>query len=331
MELASDELVPDDLMQLYYYMRLMRAIEERAWDLSNQGRMVGRLYTGRGQEAISVGSAYALQPNDVVAPLYRDMGAHLVRGVKPGEILAQYMGKRTSSNRGKDSGLHIGDLERGIISMISILPDSLPVAVGAALAFKIRKEPRVALTYFGEGATSTGGFHEGMNMAAVLAVPAVFICENNKWALSTPADRQFAIDDIADRAAGYGMPGVVVDGNSILDVYEATLAAVDRARSGGGPTLIEAKTMRMQGHSAIDPADYVPDEQLETWAAKDPIASFRHALREQDVMDDEAVEKIEARVRREVDEGVAWAEAQPDPEPDDVYTEVFAAAGGAYG
>jgi TPP-dependent pyruvate/acetoin dehydrogenase alpha subunit len=330
-DLMPDDLMPDDLMRLYYYMRLMRAIEERAWDLSNQGRMVGRLYTGRGQEAISVGSAYALQPNDVVAPLYRDMGAHLVRGVKPGEIFAQYMSKRTSSNRGKDSGLHIGDLDRGIIGMISILPDSLPVTVGVALAFKIRKEPRVALTYFGEGATSTGGFHEGVNMAAVLAVPAVFICENNQWALSTPTDRQFAIDDIADRAAGYGIPGVIVDGNSVLEVYEATLAAVERARSGGGPTLIEAKTMRMQGHSAVDSADYVPDEQLEIWQARDPIAGFRRALRERGLIDDDAVEEMETRVRREIDEGVAWAEAQPDPESDDVYGEVFAAPGGTHG
>lgn len=325
------ELAAKDLVRLYYSMCLMRAIEDRAWDLSNQGRLVGRLYTGRGQEAISVGSAYALQPDDVVAPLYRDMGAHLVRGVTPGEIFAQYMGKRTSSNRGKDSGLHIGDLERGIISMISILPDSLPVTVGAALAFKIRQEPRVALTYFGEGATSTGGFHEGMNMAAVLSVPAVFICENNQWALSTPTHREFAIDDIADRAAGYGMPGVIVDGNSVTDVYAATRAAVDRARAGGGPTLIEAKTMRMQGHSAIDPANYVPDEQLRAWEARDPIANFRRDLREQSVMDDAAAEEIEARVRCDVDEGVAWAESQPDPEPGDVYTDIFAVAGGAHG
>jgi TPP-dependent pyruvate/acetoin dehydrogenase alpha subunit len=318
------QLAADDLVRLYYYMLLMRAIEERAWDLSNQGRMVGRLYTGRGQEAVSVGSTYALEPNDVVAPLYRDMGAHLVRGVKPGEIFAQYMGKRTSSNRGKDSGLHIGDLERGIIGMISILPDSLSVTVGAALAFKIRNEPRVALTFFGEGATSTGGFHEGMNMAAVLSAPAVFICENNQWALSTPAYKEFAIDDIAERAAGYGMPGVIVDGNAVLDVYRATRTAVDHARSGGGPTLIEAKTMRMQGHSAIDPAHYVPREQLEAWAARDPIDRFRCELREQGVLDDATVEEIESRVRCAVDDGVAWAEAQPDPQADDVYAAVFA-------
>ncbi len=324
-------LSSQDLLQLYYYMRLMRAIEDRAWILANQGRLVGRLYTGHGQEAIPVGSAYALQADDVIAPMYRDMGALLIRGVTPGEVFAQYMGKRTSSNRGKDSGLHIGDLERGIIGMISILPDSLPVTVGAALTFKLRKEPRVALTYFGDGATSTGGFHEGVNMAAVLRVPAIFICENNQWALSTPNAKEFAAESIADRAVGYGIPGVTVDGNDVLAVYRATKEAVDRARAGGGPTLIEAKTMRMKGHSAIDPAGYVPPEHLEQWAARDPIQQFETRLRAQDVLDDEMRTEIEARIDREVDQGVEWAEAQPEPEPGDVYTDVFASVGGDHG
>ncbi|RME43751.1 MAG: thiamine pyrophosphate-dependent dehydrogenase E1 component subunit alpha [Chloroflexi bacterium] len=325
------ELTAEELLELYYYMRLMRAIEDRAWVLATQGRLVGRLYTGHGQEAIPVGSAYALQPDDIIAPMYRDMGALLIRGVTPGEIFAQYMGKRTSSNRGKDSGLHIGDLRRGLIGMISILPDSLPVAVGAALTFKIRKEPRVALTYFGDGATSTGGFHEGVNMAAVLRVPAIFICENNQWALSTPNEKEFAVENIADRAAGYGIPGVIVDGNDVLQVYRATREAAERARAGGGPTLIEAKTMRMKGHSMIDPAHYVPPEQLEAWAAHDPIQHFAQYLHEQKALDEKLDHEIGLRIAREVDEGVEWAERQPDPMPQDVYTDVFAPAEGIYG
>ncbi len=325
------ELTSEELLELYYYMRLMRAIEDRAWVLATQGRLVGRLYTGHGQEAIPVGSAYALQPEDIIAPMYRDMGALLIRGIAPGEIFAQYMGKRTSSNRGKDSGLHIGDLRRGLIGMISILPDSLPVAVGAALTFKIRKEPRVALTYFGDGATSTGGFHEGVNTAAVLRVPAIFICENNQWALSTPNEKEFAVENIADRAAGYGIPGVIVDGNNVLQVYRATREAAERARAGGGPTLIEAKTMRMKGHSMIDSAHYVPPEQLEAWAARDPIQRFAQYLRKQKALDEKLDHEIGLRIEREVDEGIEWAERQPDPVPQDVYTDVFAPAEDIHG
>jgi hypothetical protein len=214
-------LTDHDRQQLYRYMCLSRAVEDAAWALAGQGRLVGRLYTGHGQEAIPVGAAYALGPEDILAPMYRDMGAHLVRGVRPAEVFAQYFGKRSSSNGGKDSGLHIGDMSRGIIGMISVLPDSLPVAVGAALAFKIRREPRVALTTFGEGATSTGAFHEAVNLAAVQRVPVVLVCENNGWALSTPVHLEVAGPSIAERAPGYGLPGVQVDGNDVEAVYAA--------------------------------------------------------------------------------------------------------------
>jgi TPP-dependent pyruvate/acetoin dehydrogenase alpha subunit len=249
------------------------------------------------------------------------MGAHLVRGIRPVEVFSQYLGKRLSSNAGKDSGLHMGDMARGIIGMISVLPDSLPVAVGAALAFKVRAQPNVAMTWFGDGATSTGAFHEAVNCAAVLKVPVVLVCENNQWALSTPNAREFAVPTIAERAAGYGMPGVRVDGNDVEAVFAAAAEAVARARVGDGPTLLECVTMRMRGHSIIDPAEYVPREQLAAWAERDPILRYRTVL-ELDGLYDPAVE---ADIAAEVEAAVVEAEAMDDPIAADVYTGVFAA------
>lgn len=311
-------------IQLYHQMRRSRAIEDAAWALAGQGRLVGRLYTGHGQEAIPVGIASALADGDVIAPMYRDMGAHLVRGVRPVEVFAQYMGKRESSNGGKDSGLHIGDMARGIVGMISVLPDSLPVALGVALAFKLRREPRVAMTTFGEGATSTGAFHEAVNMAAVLCVPLVLVCENNGWALSTPTEREYAAPDIASRAAGYGIPGVRVDGNDVEAVYRAAREAVDRARGGGGPTLIECVTMRMRGHSIIDPADYVPPDMLEAWSARDPIARQRERLEAAGLWDASHEEALDRAIAAEIDAAVDEAAAMEDPRPEDVHEGVFA-------
>ncbi|MCI0398121.1 MAG: thiamine pyrophosphate-dependent enzyme [Chloroflexi bacterium] len=307
-----NELTPADWLELYVQMRRMRAMEERAEELYRAEKTVGRIYTGRGQEAISVGSAYALGPADALAPLYRDMGAHLVRGVTAREIFSQYLGRAESSNRGKDSGLHLIAPERGIaVSMISNLTASLPVAVGLALAFQLRQEPRVAITYFGDGSTSTGSFHEGVNFAATRRLPVVFVCENNQWALSTPNHKQFALERLADRALGYGIAGVQVDGNDVLDVYAKTKEAVEQARRGDGPAFIEAVTMRMQGHSVTDPAQYVPKEMLAEWQARDPIDRFGRFLREQGALDDEQEEDIGRQLAEEIDEAVAYAESQP--------------------
>lgn len=321
-------LTSDERYQLYHYMRQSRAIEDAAWALAGQGRLVGRLYTGHGQEAIPVGCAFALTDGDVIAPMYRDMGAHLVRGIRPVEIFAQYMGKRDSSNGGTDSGLHMGDMARGIVGMISVLPDSLPVTVGVALAFKLRREPRVAMTFFGEGSTSTGAWHEALNMAAVLKVPAVLICENNHWALSTPTDREYAAGAIADRAVGYGMPGVRVDGNDVEAVYEAAAAAVARARIGEGPTLIECVTFRMRGHSIIDPADYVPPAQREAWAARDPIARHYERLVAAGLWDEARDAELAEALRVEIDAAIDAAAALDDPLAADVARGVFAGGDG---
>lgn len=317
-------LTAEGRRELLYYMLLSRAIEDAAWALAGQGRLVGRLYTSHGQEAIPVGAAHALEPADVVAPLYRDLGMHLVRGVRPVEVFAQYMGKRDSANGGRDSGLHIGDMSRGLVGMISVLPASVPVAVGVALAFKLRRERRVALTAFGEGATSTGAWHEALNLAAVQRVPVVLVCENNGWALSTPVERQYAGASIAERAAGYGMPGTQVDGNDVEQVRAAVAEAAERARDGGGPSLIECLTMRMRGHSVIDAARYVPAEQLDHWAARDPIALQRARLTEHGLWDEARDAAVRADVAREVEEAVAAAAAMDDPRPEDARAPVFA-------
>ena len=303
----------------------MRAIEERATELFHAGRTVGRIYTGRGQEAISVGSTFALNEADAVAPMNRDLGTHLIRGVTVREIFCQYMGRANSSNRGKDAGLHISAPDKGVVvNMISNIPASLPVAVGVALAFKIRGEPRVALTYFGDGATSTGSFHEAVNFAAVRRLPIVLICENNQWAISTPSEKQFALERLVERAAGYGLPGVQIDGNDVLAVYQATKDAVARARLGEGPTFIEAVTMRMDGHSVTDPAQYVPPEMVAAWRDRDPIDRFSTHLREQGILDDAVAARIEEQIAAEIEDAVSFAEASPFLPPEAAVTDVYA-------
>ncbi len=324
--MQETQLAPADLLTLYRTMRRMRAIEDKATELYHEKRTVGRIYTGTGQEAISVGATYALGADDVVAPIYRDMGAHLVRGITAREIFAQYMGRVTaSSNHGKDSGLHLSDIARGVtVSMISNLTPSIPVATGCALAFKLRGEPRVAMTFFGDGSTSTGHFHEGVNFAAAQRLPVVFVCSNNQWALSTPNRKQFALEKLADRALGYGIPGVRVDGNDVEAVFAATCEAVQRARRGDGPTFIEALTMRMRGHSVTDTAQYLPQEMVDEWAKKDPIDRLGGKLREMGLLDDEIDGKISAEIAQELDDAVSYAENAPILPAEEALTHVYA-------
>ncbi|MEM7347734.1 MAG: thiamine pyrophosphate-dependent dehydrogenase E1 component subunit alpha [Chloroflexota bacterium] len=322
---TSPNLTPDDWLTLYTTMCRMRAIEDRATELYHEKRTVGRIYTGRGQEAISVGATYALGPDDAVAPIYRDMGAHLVRGVTAREIFCQYMGRANSSNQGKDSGLHIQAPRRGItVSMISNLTPSIPVAVGIALTFKIRHEARVAMTFFGDGSTSTGSFHEGVNFAAARQLPIVLICENNQWALSTPNSKQFALETLADRALGYGIPGIQVDGNDVGAMYEAVHEAVSRARAGEGPSFIEAVTMRMRGHSVTDPAQYIPETMLEEWAEKDPIARCAAHLQAIDILTDSLEQKIKTDINAEINEAVTFAASSPLLPAEDALNNVYA-------
>ena len=309
---------------MYYYLRLTRTLEDRITALYRQGRIVGGVYTSHGMEAISVGYASALEPSDVIAPFHRDMGAFLVRGITPGEVIAQYLGKRTGPTKGKDGNVHVGDLKRGIIGFVSHLADNYPVAAGAALAFKLRGEPRVVIANTGDGGTSRGDFHEAMNFASVRKLPVVYFCNNNQYAYSTPLHLQMAIKDVVDRAKAYGMPGEVVDGNDVASVYLAAQRAIRRARAGEGPTFIECKTMRMHGHSAHDSAKYVPRELLEEWKKKDPILKAERLLSDLGYADKATFHEVEERVTKEVEAGVEFAEQSPLPEGPEVLEGVFA-------
>jgi pyruvate dehydrogenase E1 component alpha subunit len=312
-------LTPDDRVKLLRFMALMRATEERALTLYRQGRVPGSYYDGRGQEAVSVGSAFALGPRDRACILHRDLGAHLIRGVRPGRVLAQMMGSASGITGGRDGNMHFGDRRLGCVGMVSMLPDMAPVACGLALAFQLRREPRVAMTWFGDGSTANGQLHEAMNVAGIRRLPVVFVLENNGWAYSTPNDHEFAVDPV-ERAAGYGFPGVRVDGNDVEAVFGAAAEACERARSGGGPTLIGCETMRMHGHGAHDDMRYVPPELLEAWAARDPVERYEERLRAEGA----DVDAVRASVAAELERETAWALAQPMPDPATATLGVFA-------
>jgi pyruvate dehydrogenase E1 component alpha subunit len=318
-------LPPDKtLLDMLYYMKLTRELEFRIErKLYRQGKIVGGVYVGRGQEAIAVGSCIDLRQEDVACPSHRDMGAYLIRGMPLRTILAQYMARKTGATRGKDGNMHMGDLSKGLIAFVSMLGDNVPVATGIGLSFKMRRQDRVALCFFGDGATSRGDWHEGVNMAAVSKVPVVFICNNNQYAYSTPLERQMAVENVADRAEAYGMPGEIVDGNDILSVWDASTRAIQRARAGDGPTLIECKTFRMTGHSAHDDAGYVPPELFEFWEERDPINRFEKFLTSRGLIDRAGIEQMQGRINHEIDEAIQVAERDPFPEPEDCLRDVY--------
>jgi len=322
-EVREAGLTPDDRRALLRYMLLMRATEERALTLYRQGKVPGSFYDGRGQEATAVGPAFALGPRDRACILHRDLGAHLVRGVTPGRVLAQMMGRATGVTGGRDGNMHFADHQLGCVQMVSMLPDMALVTCGLGIAFQMRGEPRVALTWFGDGATANGQWHEAMNVAGVRQLPVVFVLENNHWAYSTPNEREFAVDPV-ERAGGYGFPGVKVDGNDAEAVFQAAADACARARSGGGPTLIEAETMRMHGHGAHDDMSYVPKQMFEEWERRDPIDRYEKRLREEHGFTEDEVASIREACQREVAEGAERALASPMPEPELALDGVYA-------
>ena len=322
-------LTRDDLLRLLYYMRLQRAVEDRAIKLYYQGRIPGAYFTGWGHEAIAAGATYALEPHDLIAPMHRDLAAYLMRGIPVRRVFAQFLDREGGLTRGRDGNVHMGDPRLGIFPFVSHMAASVPVAAGMALACRQRGEDRVVLTFFGDGATSTGAWHEGVNFASVLRLPVILVLENNQYAYSTPLERQTAARALVDKAVGYGIAGTAVDGNDVLAVYEAARQAAARARRGEGPTLIECRTMRVRGHSEADKFDYVPKELLAEWAARDPIALFEKRLRAEAVMTEDADTAMQARIAAEIEEGLAWAEASPDPAPESVTDGVYAKEGGA--
>jgi TPP-dependent pyruvate/acetoin dehydrogenase alpha subunit len=320
---VSDALTREDRVLLLRYMLMMRLSEERGLTLYKQGKVPGSFYDGCGQEAVSVGAAFALGPRDRMCILHRDLGAHFVRGVTPDRYLANYMGREGGVTGGRDGNMHFGDRALGCVGMVSMLPDMAQVATGMALAFKMRAEPRVAMTFFGEGSTANGQWHEAMNFAGIHRLPIVFVLENNQFAYSTPTELEFAVDPVR-RAKGYGFPGMSVDGNDVEAVFEVARVAADRARAGDGPTLIECQTMRMHGHGAHDDMSYVPDELLEEWSRRDPIDLFERRLADEHGFDSDEVEGIRASVEAFVEECAEVALASPMPDPSIASEGVFA-------
>ena len=314
----------DTLGRMLYYLKLTRAAEERIERvLYRQGKIVGGVYVGRGQEAIAVGSAIQLDEGDVVLPSHRDFAAYVIRGFTLKEIFANWMGRANGPTRGRDNTLHLGDMARGVIPIISHLGDTCPVACGVAMVLKWRGQGNVAVVHFGEGTTSRGDVHEAMNWAAVMKLPVVFICNNNAYAYSTPVEKQYAVKDLAVRGPAYGMPGVKVDGNDVLAVYAAAAKAIARGRAGAGPSFLECKTFRMTGHSAHDAAEYVPHDLFKRWEEKDPIRHLEKRLRAEKILTRGEISEMDAKIQKEIDDAAAFAEASPMPEGETAVEDVY--------
>src|SRR5450432_635568 len=308
----SQPLTREQHLELYYFMQLNRQLEERMVRLFRQNKIVGGLYSSLGQEAVSVGSCYPLEKKDWIAPMIRNIGALLVKGVPPRDIFTQHMAKYTSPTKGKDGTSHFGDLENlHIVSPISMLGDLIPVMTGVAMAGRYLGQKIVAMTWIGDGGSSTGVFHEGMNLAASQNAPFVLILENNLWAYSTPVRRQVPLENLADRAKAYGIHSYIVDGNDVVAMYATTKEAVDRARAGDGPILIEAKSFRRRGHAQHDPAEYVPAAQREFWEKRDPITLYEKFLFDEKILDAGGKKQIEDRLSALLEKEREFAEKSP--------------------
>ncbi len=320
----TTSLPPERLEDLYRTMLLNRLLEERLVNLYRQGKVVGGLYRSLGQEATSVATAFALEPGDLLAPLIRNLGSVLARGIPARDVLTQYLARATSPSHGKDANLHFSVPEKGVYSPIAMLGTLVPVVSGMLLAERMKGNSVVGMTYLGDGGTSVGAFHEGINFAAVQKLPLVLVIEFNGWAYSTPFEKQSAVRTLADKAIGYGIRGEVVDGNDALAVYEVTKAAVDRARAGGGPTLLECKTYRMKGHAEHDAQAYVNPKELEEWRRQDPLARLAKALTESGAMSPAGLRAAHEEIERVLDADVAFAESSPFPDPSFAFHGVYA-------
>src|SRR5258708_6778267 len=318
------KLAPEQLLEMFYWLKLIRAFDERLSSLVKQGKVRSGVYSGIGQEAIIVGTCFGLRREDWICPLHRDLGAFLMKGVEPKVMMSQMFAKTTGLSKGRDSALHSGVNELGIFGNTSMLGANLPVAAGLGFTFKMEKADNVVVAYFGEGASNTGDFHEALNFAGVQQLPIIFICENNQYAYSVPLEKSMAIDDVAIRAEGYGFDGVAINGNDVLAVDQASLGAIARARRGDGPTLIGGQTYRWHGHSEDDKALYRTDEELAMWKSRDPIPTFTTYLHARHVLDDQKQKEIESKVAATIDEALEFAMNSPDPKPEDAVTDLYA-------
>ncbi len=309
---------------LYRYLKMTRMFDEKTVVLKRQAKLTGGVFTSLGQEATAVGTAFALEPRDFIAPLIRDIGAVFVKGILPRTIFLQYMGRAAAPSRATDVQFHFADLEKGFIGPISHLGDMIPVMTGILLASRMKKENRVAVAYIGEGASSTGAFHEGVNFAAVQKLPLITIIENNGYAYSTPTRVQAACSNFVEKAVGYGIKGLSVDGNDVISCYEVMKEAVVYARSGNGSVLIEAHTYRRKGHAEHDNQSYVPDGEIAWWAEhNDPVTRYEKYLSECGILSQTEMDNIAAELKTFLDTEAEWAERQPEPLAESAAYEVF--------
>jgi TPP-dependent pyruvate/acetoin dehydrogenase alpha subunit len=298
-------------------MLTIRRFEERCNALYMQGRIPSTLHLYNGQEAVAVGVCAHLSAEDTITSTHRPHGHAIAKGVSLPSIMAELFAKDTGCCRGKGGSMHVGDMRVGMPPAIAIVGGGIPIATGMALAYKQLRNGLVSVAFFGEGASNEGAFHEALNMASIWRLPVVFVCENNLYAASTPVSWAFKVENVADRAPAYGLPGEIVDGNDVLAVYEAAGRAIERARSGEGPTLLECKTYRMVGHSRSDPRTYRSKEEEAEWATRDPIQRLAAHLAASGQVIDATLAEIEAQVTAEIDAAVAFAEASPYPAPED--------------
>ena len=315
---------PEMLLNLYHQMALIREFELRAINERRAGLIPGFIHSCVGQEATAVGACAALAPEDVITSTHRGHGHLIAKGGEPRYMMAELAARTTGYCGGKGGSLHMTDFGLGILGANGIVAGGIPIAVGAALAFQQKREARVALAFFGDGATNEGAFHEALNLAGLWKLPAIFFCENNLYGEGTPQDKQAAVTDLAIRAAGYAMPGVTVNGNDVLAVYEATRTAAERARRGDGPTLIVAKTYRQRGHYEGDPMVYRSRAEMDDWKRLDPVPAFRARLISEFGVSEAGIEEVERRVQAALDEAVAFAAASPKPEPETALAGVYA-------
>jgi len=308
-------LSADQLLEIYYYLALTRGLETRLGNLYRQGKVIGGLYRSLGQEGESVATAYALREGDILSPLIRNLGSMLVMGARPVEVLRQYMAKATGPTAGREMNVHFNDLKLGYLGQISPLGDMIPVMAGIALTFRMRREPRVGMIYIGDGGSSTGAFHEGVNFAAVMNLPLVIVVEQNGYAYSTPVAKQTRLTRLADKALAYGMPGYTVDGNDVFATWEQARDLVDRARNGGGPALLEVVTYRRKGHAEHDDQRYQPAEEIAAWAERDPVDRYVARVTGAGWVQASALQETDERVERELTEAVEACEDDPLPDP----------------
>ena len=314
----------EKLVEMYRKMFEIRSFEEKVFELYAQNMVPGTIHLYAGEEAVAVGVCSNLRKDDYITSTHRGHGHCIAKGADPKRIMAEILGKKTGYCKGKGGSMHIADFKVGMLGATAVVGAGIPIAMGAGLSIKLRGTDQVVACFFGEGASNQGTFHEGINMAAIWKLPVIFVCENNLYAMGTRQSRVMLIENIADRAASYGIPGVTVDGNDVLAVYEAAREAVERARRGEGPTLIECKTYRHKGHSRVDPAKYRPKEEVEEWLRKDPIKRLREKLLQTNVLAEEEIQRVEEEVSVKIEEAVKFAVESPYPAPEEALEDVYA-------